>query len=76
MFSRYKGNAMKTVSDTILRRAFYHLLAFQVNGKVIDSNLFSSLSDKDWRGVIAFAHKQGLAGLCMEKIIFNNETNI
>lgn len=59
---------MKTVSDTISRRAFYHLLALQVNGQVIDSNLFSSLSDKDWRGMIAFAHKQGLAGLCLDSL--------
>lgn len=34
---------MRIVSGAISRRAFYHLLAFQVNGKVIDSNLFSSL---------------------------------
>ena len=59
---------MRIVSDTISRRAFYHLLALQVNSKVIDSNLFSSLSDKDWRGVIAFAHKQGLAGLCLDSL--------
>lgn len=59
---------MRIVSDAISRQAFYHLLAFQVNGKVIDSNLFSSLSDKDWRGVIAFAHKQGLAGLCLDSL--------
>ena len=31
MFSHYKGQSMKTVSDAISRRAFYHLLAFQVN---------------------------------------------
>lgn len=67
---------MKTVSDAISKRVFYHLLAFQINGKAIGSNLFSSLSGKDRRGVIAFAQKQGLAGLCMEKITFNNETNI
>ncbi len=34
-FSHYKGLAMKTVSDAISRLAFYHLLALQVNGKVI-----------------------------------------
>ena len=59
---------MRIVSDAISRQAFYHLLAFQVNGKGIDSNLFSSLSDKDWREVIAFAHKQGLAGLCLDSL--------
>lgn len=67
---------MKTVSDTISKRVFYHLLSFQINGKAIDINLFSSLSGKDRRGVFAFAHKQGLVGLCMEKITFNNETSI
>lgn len=67
---------MKTVSDAISKRVFYHLLSFQINGKTIDSNLFSLLSGKDQRGVIAFAHKQGLVRLCMEKITFNNETNI
>ena len=36
---------MRIVSDAISRLAFYHLLALQVNGKVIDGNLFSSLSE-------------------------------
>lgn len=59
---------MRTISDTIVRRTFYHLLELQVNGQKIDNDLFSSLSDKDWRGMVAFAHKQGLAGLCLDSL--------
>ena len=59
---------MRIVSDAISRQAFYHLFTHQVNGREIDNDLFSSLSDRDWRGVIAFAHKQGLAGLCLDSL--------
>lgn len=59
---------MKIVSDVISRQAFYHLFTRQVNGREIDNDLFSSLSDRDWRGVITFAHKQGLVGLCLDSL--------
>lgn len=59
---------MRIVSDTISRRAIYQLLALQGTGQSIDIDLFSSLSDKDWRGVIAFAHKQGLSGICLDSL--------
>lgn len=59
---------MRIVSDTISRRAFYQLLALQGMGQPIDIDLFSSLSDKDWRGVIAFAHKHGLSGICLDSL--------
>ena len=34
---------MRTISDTIVRRTFYHLLELQVNGQKINNDLFSSL---------------------------------